>query len=581
MNKGIFKTVHVLAEMVGRKLGLKVHIGGSRCCTNGNEIFLPSLPPDNDEAKVRAIGQIDHEALHVAETDFSVEVTPLVNIFEDARIEAIGIKRYPGMKVNLSSLVDLMVEDGSFKQPSANDEPFSIICGYILYSLRHKMLGQNLEKLAGEAEVLTEAIIGTDRMVKLREVLDEAPAMKSTQDASKLADKVLEILKEDEDDNTNGNSEGESDDNSDSDANSSSEGDAGDESDNDADSNSEGGTGDESSDDTNSDASGSSEGDAGDESGSDADSNSEGESDDNSDSDANSSSEGGAGGKAHYQFDESEMDNADWTNIAEANADKLSEFSESDEAIAASDVAGIANFDSDGYEVSKHEANMITNGLRQKLQARLQTMLRKRGTPKMTGVHGIENHKLGSLFAGNTRVFKSKVRKKDIDTYIHILIDASGSMNNGRDKVATQSAYAICKSLESIKGVDTEVSAFFGDFKQSVGVIKPMKQTTQKWKLKAYACGGTPLTQALVTTAMLTNRQSHKRKVLIVLTDGAPNCPQSSREVLQSMSKGAVEVYGIGIQSNAGEYIFDKWSSIDQLSELPNTMFDIIEHVVK
>ena len=104
-------------EKVGRVLadqyGIRVRCEGQRCCTDGNVIYLPSLPDDiPDELRDTIRGFLDHECGHVAAASsfpvgtvfrkkFGDEAFVLLNCMEDLRIEAFMRRRYPGSAVNL------------------------------------------------------------------------------------------------------------------------------------------------------------------------------------------------------------------------------------------------------------------------------------------------------------------------------------------------------------------------------------------------------------------------------------------------------------------------------------------------
>ena len=69
-----FKALPLVASMLGDKLGVKVVIGSSdTACTNGDTIFLPPLPVDDDGVLYPLVnGFIDHEAAHIRHTNLDV-----------------------------------------------------------------------------------------------------------------------------------------------------------------------------------------------------------------------------------------------------------------------------------------------------------------------------------------------------------------------------------------------------------------------------------------------------------------------------------------------------------------------------
>src|SRR5882672_7489761 len=145
-NATLARSLHILGPILGHKMGVKVSIGGSRACTDGNVIHLPSLPIEDDEAVILGFGHLFHEANHVRETDFSVDrgsgfVKNLVGALEDIRIDGLGFQRYPGGVLDREQLIDLLVRQDHVKSAKAGDPPAAILETYVFWRLEHELLG--------------------------------------------------------------------------------------------------------------------------------------------------------------------------------------------------------------------------------------------------------------------------------------------------------------------------------------------------------------------------------------------------------------------------------------------------------
>ena len=105
-------------EKVGRvitdRYGLRLVCKGEQCRTDGHTIFLPSMPDDVDPGLLGAIrGWADHEVSHILHTETALarpfkaqhgrEAFTILNVLEDARVEALMAERYPGSRINLAS----------------------------------------------------------------------------------------------------------------------------------------------------------------------------------------------------------------------------------------------------------------------------------------------------------------------------------------------------------------------------------------------------------------------------------------------------------------------------------------------
>ncbi len=99
-----------VARVLSKKWKIRVVFQPGRCETSGSTIYLPTLPDNASKDLTDAMqGYLDHESAHVVHTDFSslkrVTKSPktmtVLNAMEDPRIEVLWCKMYPGAKLNL------------------------------------------------------------------------------------------------------------------------------------------------------------------------------------------------------------------------------------------------------------------------------------------------------------------------------------------------------------------------------------------------------------------------------------------------------------------------------------------------
>jgi len=101
-----------VSRVITDRYGLRLICEGNRCRTDGKTIYLPSLPDDVPDALLDAIrGWADHECAHAIYTQtglgpaFQKEHGPgafaILNALEDARVERLMGRRYPGARINL------------------------------------------------------------------------------------------------------------------------------------------------------------------------------------------------------------------------------------------------------------------------------------------------------------------------------------------------------------------------------------------------------------------------------------------------------------------------------------------------
>ena len=65
-----------------------------------------------------------------------------------------------------------------------------------------------------------------------------------------------------------------------------------------------------------------------------------------------------------------------------------------------------------------------------------------------------------------------------------------------------------------------------------------------------------------------------QRKVLIIITDGAPNSGSEVR-YMNSLIASHIDIYAIGINSTAVSNYFENWSVIKDVKELQKALFQI------
>ena len=88
--------------------------------------------------------------------------------------------------------------------------------------------------------------------------------------------------------------------------------------------------------------------------------------------------------------------------------------------------------------------------------------------------------------------------------------------------------------------------------------------------------GGTPMAEGVVLGHRMLSRVPKARRILIVITDGDPDCPTETRVAIDTAVRNGVEVYGVGIKSNGGEGIFPNWLTVDDLAALPTTLLELL-----
>ena len=177
-----------------------------------------------------------------------------------------------------------------------------------------------------------------------------------------------------------------------------------------------------------------------------------------------------------------------------------------------------------------------------------------------------------------------RIEKNDeADLNITVLVDLSGSMGGMPVENAMKACVVLQEVCESLKIPITVLG--FKSGKPSVHIFhfsdRRLKgRYSHTGIVKMQAGGSTPLYNALLYLPRLLTKQAEEDKLVIVITDGAPDGgPEQCRTEVLKLGKLA-KVYGMAIGGGreALENIFgSKYIGVDSLSKLPGELCKVVE----
>lgn len=184
---------HKLAETAGRKRGVSIGFGGSMAYTDGRHINLPALPPGTimtPEQQKIYMGYLEHETAHIRFTDFdhvpdrrkNLVLGHLQNVIEDIRIENLYIEEYPGTRSYLDALCHYVDK----KDKENPDVPNVLSLIYYECYKKHRNV---------DTFLYTKELGDHPEYADIKAALDkDMPRLKTTEDATRLAKKILDLL---------------------------------------------------------------------------------------------------------------------------------------------------------------------------------------------------------------------------------------------------------------------------------------------------------------------------------------------------------------------------------------------------
>jgi cobalamin biosynthesis protein CobT len=189
----------------------------------------------------------------------------------------------------------------------------------------------------------------------------------------------------------------------------------------------------------------------------------------------------------------------------------------------------------------------------------------------------LDARKLPGLITGtDARVFTSPAPQRALDTYVHLVVDASYSMSEqGRMKQANLVFLGLLQVLQGMPGIKVETTAF------TTVADKPVVfPHSGKSNMGFPAIGNTPLGEALDWVFYRVLGAHEKRKVLFVITDGQPNDPAKAIQSMQPFKDAGFQTIGIAISYNPSvqfnpSTVFDTAVYIKQAQQLPAALNSI------
>jgi cobaltochelatase CobT len=192
----------------------------------------------------------------------------------------------------------------------------------------------------------------------------------------------------------------------------------------------------------------------------------------------------------------------------------------------------------------------------------------------------------------NERIFKNKIINDTTDTAVTVLLDASGSMHGNKWAHAIKSAELINATVSRALGIPLEILAFTDD--ETGTIIYEAKRFNQLrlgdeellqrlGYASAYMSGNADGEAVLYAYNRLRQRRE-KRKVLIVVSDGAPSCSREgdidefTKVVIKEIEADRhVDIYGLGLMSTSVRRYYKHHVVVNHGDSLEQSLLTLID----
>lgn len=193
-------------------------------------------------------------------------------------------------------------------------------------------------------------------------------------------------------------------------------------------------------------------------------------------------------------------------------------------------------------------AMAASGGLRRQFSGLLQSEQHTADRRARTGRLG---NNLSRVIQGDTKVFVRRGQRIETGAAVHILVDRSGSMasqaENGQSwlDIAAEAAATMFAAVETQPNTGCGLSFF--DCAVFKAVPQGQRLAAHKSGLGVAPEGSTATGEAILAVLGDLLMAKQERKLLFVVTDGAPNCPVRLKESIRIAESMGVEIHGVGI----------------------------------
>lgn len=237
-----------------------------------------------------------------------------------------------------------------------------------------------------------------------------------------------------------------------------------------------------------------------------------------------------------------------------------------------------------GYNLLSQEDIILGDRMAVQLASRMSSVLQTRSLVKRgTGSVGtrLDNHRLYRPAVGDARIFRHDIPGRTPDVEIMCLVDTSGSMYGDSISTVNQTAYAIVKATQNIRGCAVGIMSF----NSTMESVKDMHTPVPPVRLTRMEANNSTYLGSALMRVLDCFTEKARRHVVIILTDGMADDLPILSSALDRAEQNAVEVYGLGI-GDGGSYIGDvmgrkHFREVRRNSEIPAALLGMLGEALR
>jgi cobaltochelatase CobT len=200
----------------------------------------------------------------------------------------------------------------------------------------------------------------------------------------------------------------------------------------------------------------------------------------------------------------------------------------------------------------------------------------------------------------NERVFKNKIENKILDAAVTVLVDMSGSMNGTKVQYALASTLLVNEVCSTLN-IPVEILGFTDGYNASMEIAPVMfvyknfsdlridnERIKGCFSMSSLFMYGNPDGENILWAHDRLVKRKEKKKLMIVMSDGSPAATKSSiglenftlKAIREIEASKNVDIYGLGLCSNAVEYFYKSRSIVNNPEDIPSKLLELIERKI-
>ena len=200
----------------------------------------------------------------------------------------------------------------------------------------------------------------------------------------------------------------------------------------------------------------------------------------------------------------------------------------------------------------------------------------------------------------NERVFKNKIENKILDAAVTVLVDMSGSMGGTKVQYALASTLLVNEVCSTLN-IPVEILGFTDGYNASMEIAPVMfvyknfsdlridnERIKSCFSMSSLFMYGNPDGENILWAHDRLIKRKEKKKLMIVMSDGSPAASKSSvglenftlKAIQEIEASRNVDIYGLGLCSNAVEYFYKSRSVVNNPEDIPSKLLELIERKI-